>query len=379
MPVRQRISLAGVPVLFAWRWLALTGAVAAITAHELAPELHALDDSLAWYGRVLLVVIGAIGSLLAHELAHALVARRTAGTMTAIEPAMFGALSDEAFAPADPSAEARVALAGPVASLLLAGLFGAAALAAESRAGALAGVCAFLALLNGAIAALNLIPGYPFDGGRVLRALVWYLTDDLVTGARVAAFYGQVVMFFGFFGGFTLLAAGEPYAIWGAWTMLAFWAVSGAAREGVARTVWREMGRRLTIEEAGLAASSRIDGALTIDAGIDDLLQTVGHGPTLVVDGGEIVGVFSLALVHRVPRVIWTERHIRDVARPLDALRRIDSQASVNELFDLFDADPDGLVLVETRGLVSGAVDRDFASQRLRQRVRVERRPPIAR
>ena len=172
-------SLAGVPIRVGWRWLIVAAAVTAITAHELAPELREISDALAWYGRVSVVIVGVIVSLGLHELAHVLVARRTSGRMLAIEPAMFGALSDTSFAPSDPPAEAQVAVAGPLASLLLAALFGGGAWATAGRFDAAYNVCLFLALANGALALVNLIPGYPLDGGRLLRALVWYLSDDL--------------------------------------------------------------------------------------------------------------------------------------------------------------------------------------------------------
>ena len=94
----------------------------------------------------------------------------------------------------------------------------------------------------------------------------------------------------------------------------------------------------------------------------------------LVVDGDEIVGVFSLALVRRVPRAIWTEREVRDAARSVDDLTHIDGEAKLNELLRLFDDDPDRIVLVETRGHVSGAVDRELSTQRLRHRILAERR-----
>jgi Zn-dependent protease len=367
-------SLAGVPIRVGWRWLVVAAAVTAITAHELAPELREISDALAWYSRVSVVVVGVIISLGLHELAHVLAARRTSGPMLAIEPAMFGALSDTSFAPSDPPAEARVAVAGPLASLALAALFGSGAWLSAGRFDAAYDVCLFLALANGALALINLIPGYPLDGGRLLRALVWYLSDDLVVGTRVAAFYGQIVLVVGLFGGFVMLAAGQPYSVWGAWLTLAVWAVSGAARDGVARVIWREAGRRVSVEEAGLATSQRINANQTIDAAIDEILQLTGHGPMLVVDGDEIVGVFSLALVRRVPRAIWTEREVRDAARSVDELTHIDGEAKLNELLRLFDDDPDRIVLVETHGHVSGAVDRELSTQRLRHRILAERR-----
>lgn len=374
MTHRPPLALAGVPVRVDWRWLAVAVAVTAITVYSLTPDLTTTAALFGWYAGVLAGVLLAVTFLALHELAHIVMARRGGMQITAVEPAMFGALSDTAFAPVDPASEARVAAAGPVASVAIAGGCAAFAWATADRLSVVADIAWFLALANGAVAMLNLMPGYPFDGGRLLRSFAWYLSDDLVTGTRVAAFYGQLVLLFGFLAGFAMLAVGEPYAVWGAWLLLAFWPVSGAAREGVVRTIWRETGRRLTLDEAGMAVSGRMRADTTIDAGIDELLQARGQGPMLVVDEGKVIGVFSLARVRRVPRALWTERQIRDVTLPLDGLTRLDKQARVSKLFALFDDDPDRVVLVESQGVVTGALDHELALRRMRMRIADERR-----
>ena len=127
------------------------------------------------------------------------------------------------------------------------------------------------------------------------------------------------------------------------------------------------------------ATSQRINANQTIDAGIDEILLLTGHGPMLVVDGDEIVGVFSLALVRRVPRALWTERQVRDAARAVDGLTHIDADARLAELLQLFDNDPERIVLVESHGRVSGAVDYELSIQRLRHRILAERRVRQAR
>ena len=254
MPERLQLhpSLAGVPIRVGWRWLIVAAAVTAITAHELAPELGEISDALAWYGRVSVVIV-AIVSLGLHELAHVLGgaadlrsnARDRAGHVWRAVRHVFCAQRSTG---GSASQGRWRACCWPPCSAAAPGP----ARAASTRR---TDVCLFLALANGALALVNLIPGYPLDGGRLLRALVWYLSDDLVVGTRVAAFYGQIVLVVGLFGGFVMLAAGQPYSVWGAWLTLAVWAVSGAARDGVARVIWREAGRRVSVEEAGLATS----------------------------------------------------------------------------------------------------------------------------
>jgi Zn-dependent protease len=363
------VSFLGVPFRVSRGWLMLAAILTVISIDALRPA----DGNWTWFVAAAFALAGSIASLLIHEAAHIVVARLTGGHVQAIEPSMFGALSDDAYLPSDPRSESIVAGSGPAASLVLAVIFAALWYSALPNDSLAAGIAGFLALVNLMVFAGNAMPGFPLDGGRIFRAFVWYLTDDLITGTKIAAAYGQAIAIFAFILGAILLTMGDAISAWGAWGLIAVWSINRAGREGFIRTVWRETSRGLTIDDVGLGNSRRIDAERTVDDAIDDILQGVADGPMLVRAGDDIIGVVTLDQIRKVPRAIWTDRHVRDVTLPINAAPRIQYDAELSDLAELYERTGSNLIIVETRGKITGALERELAIRRARERVRVIR------
>jgi Zn-dependent protease len=159
--------------------------------HESAPEM---SGYLAWLVSVVAVLV-LFASVLAHELAHSLVAIRNGLMIRRITLFIFGGVAHMESEPQRPGVEFKMAVAGPLASLALAGLLGLAWVLVPDGAGqgSVVLVLEYAALANAVLACFNLIPGYPLDGGRVLRAVLWKVTGDFVRATTVAAALGRVV------------------------------------------------------------------------------------------------------------------------------------------------------------------------------------------
>ena len=356
----------GVPLRVSRGWLVVAAILVAITIDSFRPS----HSTYSWYVAAAIVAVGSIASVLLHEVAHIIAARQVGGRVMAIEPEMFGALSDDAYLPHSPRAEAWVAGSGPIASLVLAATCATAWYWVFPDDSLAAGTAGFLAIVNLAIFAGNAMPGFPLDGGRIFRAFVWFLTGDLITGTRIAAAYGQAIALFCFVLGAILLSLGDGVSVWGAWGLIAVWSINRAGREGYIRTVWRETSRGLTVDDVGLGNSRRIDAGRTIDEAIDEILESVAEGPVLVRDGDAIIGIITLQRIRKIPRAIWPERVVRDVTLPIDSAPRIQYDAELIDLAELFEQTGSDLVIVETRGKITGALERHVAIQRARARVR---------
>jgi len=171
-------------------WLA----VFAFMTYSIAGSIEALSRSLA-IGLASVCVIALFASVVVHELAHALVARRFGVKTTAITLFLFGGVATLEREPPSPKAETWIALAGPAASAVLAALsFGAMTLLERTTSGAwseaLGVVLAYMAIANGVLAVFNLIPAYPMDGGRVLRAAIWHARDSHAAATAIASLTG---------------------------------------------------------------------------------------------------------------------------------------------------------------------------------------------
>ena len=192
--------VAGVPVRLDLSWFAGLAVVVVLSRELWAPAVAGL-------AAVLLSATFAVAffaCVLVHELAHALVARTIGVPTTEIRLCVFGGVARIAGEPVDAGGEALVAMAGPLASVILAGLF---ALASWGVGGPAGDLLAWLFVGNLVVAGFNLLPGFPLDGGRVARALVWRVTGRRVLATRVTAVLGRTLAA-------VLVAGGAGAAIW---------------------------------------------------------------------------------------------------------------------------------------------------------------------
>ena len=266
-----------------------------------------------------IAALGLGGSLLTHELAHAIVARRTGLTVRRITLWLLGGASELAGQPSEPGAEVRIALVGPVTSLGLGGLLGAAAVVTHNL-GVAAGVVAtlsWLASMNILLGVFNLLPGTPLDGGRVLHGLLWRRTGDRERATRATTTSGRVL-------GALLAGTGVLLALHGRldglWLLLVGWFLSGSASAERAATIIAGRLAGLRVSDVMSAPPAVASGWWTVQAFIDRLLGEPGRRyrqfPVVDIDG-RLTGVVSIADLTRCPPADRPNTPVRRLARPL--------------------------------------------------------------
>jgi Zn-dependent protease len=176
----------GIPVRLDLSWFAGLAALVVLSRELWAPAV----DGTAAVGLSLVFALAFFASVLAHELGHAVVARAVGVPTAEIRLFVFGGVARITGEPADPGGEALVAMAGPLVSVVLAGLLD---LASRTLTGPAGDLLALLSLGNLVVAGFNLLPGFPLDGGRVARALVWRLTGRRLLATRVTALAGRAL------------------------------------------------------------------------------------------------------------------------------------------------------------------------------------------
>jgi Zn-dependent protease/CBS domain-containing protein len=260
-------------------------------------------------------------SILAHELSHALLARRFGLKVAGITLFIFGGATTIEGDARTPRDEALIALAGPASSILIGAVLLGAAVLLESREASV--LLSWLGYINVVLGIFNLVPGYPMDGGRVLRAILWRLRGDANTATRQAAIVGRVV-------GYFMVVAGVIWALRsrdigsGLWLALVGWFLATAAeatmqRAGVERSL------------SGVRVRDAMDAtpaAVSPNESVADLVSERmlrGDDRSFLVrhDDGGLAGMVTLGDVKRLPRESWADARVTDIMTRYDDLATI--------------------------------------------------------
>jgi Zn-dependent protease len=308
---------AGVPIRAHWSVLIALVLFAGIISTVDLPGLRpGLSVTAYWVTGVITALVFFL-TLLAHELAHAITARRYHLRVRRITLWMLGGLTELEGEPPSPKADALVAASGPLTSLALAGIFGASRWLLGGS-GLTATALGWLAAINVALAVFNLLPGAPLDGGRLLRALLWWHSQDRARAARQAAGAGRIL-------GMVLIGLGvlETLAgfIVGLWTALIGWfIVNGAASERYA--VRAEQLHGLTVRDAMTPTPVIAPDWWTVEefvAGLPPEEPKQPVFPLVGVDGG-FRGAFTLQALEAVPPERRPATRLHGVAGNTDRL-----------------------------------------------------------
>jgi Zn-dependent protease/predicted transcriptional regulator len=290
-------------------------------------------------------IVGALlflASILLHELGHSWVARHEGIEVDSITLWLFGGVSEFKDRFKTPGAEFRVALSGPLVSIGLGIVFVLIALAGFPSA--VDGAAAWLGYINLLLAAFNLLPASPLDGGRVLHAILWRAKGDYHWATRIASEIGQ-----GF--GYLFIALGLAMFIFqgsfsGAWLAFIGWfLLQGAKAEARYAATEQALGG-LRVRDLMVQNPTTVDADSTIGQVMDEVAWTHRFSAYPVLEGGRPVGLLPFASVAAVPRAEWNTRRVRDTMIPLDQIPQLtESELAVDALAELSPRNGRGLVV----------------------------------
>lgn len=202
-------------------------------------------------------------------------------------------------------------------------------------------VARLVAIAAASISLLNAMPALPLDGGRLLRGLVWFLTDDPVQGARTPAIYGHLIALALIAGGVLLLPANGELPYWGFGAIVGGLQLASACTSSFRDIRWQALGGTLTISEAALPLPSRVAGNASIEQVVDALIDERNGAVLLVVDESNIaIGVIQLSNLRLVRRADWGNYRAAEVMTTLDVLPHLSPGATLlDALAQLEDAD----------------------------------------
>ncbi|MBC7284573.1 site-2 protease family protein [Hoeflea sp.] len=304
----------------------------------------------------IVAMLGMFASLVLHELSHSLVARSYGLKVGGITLFIFGGVAELEEEPHDAKSEFQIAIAGPLMSLFLAGLFYGVAnlLAGGSEIGPAGAVVAYLALINLVLAVFNLIPAFPLDGGRILRAAIWRVTQDLLRATRISSRIGSAFALFLMLTGALALFAGG--GIGGFWQILIGFFILNASNGSYQNLLVKTALRGKT---AGSLMSESVH-AIDAEASIADLVDTVmlRHGVSFVpvVSGYVLLGYADTAGVRSVDRRDWAARRVSEIMIRADASNTVVPPTPLDDVFKRLVAHSRRKLMVAEGGRLAGVI-----------------------
>ncbi len=326
----------GIDILVHWSWLAIFVLLTWWLSQGFFKDEYEHWTAAQRWASAVVAALAFFTSILLHELAHSLVARREGLPVKNITLFIFGGVSALGAEPKTPGQEFRVAIVGPLVSFILAAIFGIIAFlvilsdAGDSPPGA---IVLYLAIINAAVGVFNMLPGYPLDGGRVLRAGLWARGRDLLVATRRASAAGTVLAF-------GLVAVGIVSVLMGNFIGGVWFIVIGWFLRNVADASYRQLQFRSTLEGTmvGDVANRRFRAAppdISLNVLVDEYMLAYSQRCVPVVVSEQLLGLVSMRDLKRVPRKEWGSTSVFRAMTPREKLHQVDVRGDVAQALEV--------------------------------------------
>ncbi len=343
----------GIDIYIDWSWLFIFLLVIWELAGDVFPSLHPGWSPLLTWGTALVASLLFFGSVLAHELVHSAVARARGIPVRNIILFLFGGVSNIQREPASPGAEFQMAIVGPLASLaigvlsLVLGNFLAVNLdrlvgnAPATLAGLdpLATLLLWLGPVNLLLGAFNLIPGFPLDGGRVLRSILWAMNNDLELATEWASWIGQGIAWLLVLAGISMMF-GVALPFFGSGILSGLWLafiglfLNNAAVESYRQIVVQDLLGRVTVARLMSSPVPTVAPNIPVSSLVHDHIMGTDARAFPVIDNGRLVGLVCIHDIRKVPRARWETTEVGEIMTAANQLTIARPDELASDAFD---------------------------------------------
>jgi len=349
----------GVPVRLHWSWFIVFVLVTWMLGAYYFPGVYPGWSQVTYWGIGAATSILFFVSVLLHELAHSWVAQAAGMQVKSITLFIFGGVSQIGREPEKPGVEFRMAIVGPGTSLVLGAAFWAIFFATRHSVEPLAGLAFWLGYVNISLAVFNLIPGFPLDGGRVLRSVIWWRSGDVRSATRTASTIGRGFGYLFIFGGIALILLNRSYWWNGLWLALIGWFLENAAVGSYRQVALQDMLEGHTVSEAMTRDCQVVPPTATVEQTVNDYILKSGRRCFPVVENGRALGIVTLHNIKNLSRDLWPRKTVREAMTPLDKTKSVKPNDSLTTTMQILnDDDLNQLPVMEGDSIV-GLIARD--------------------
>ncbi len=351
----------GISLRLHYSWFLIFALITWALAAEYFPTTYPTWSLSMKIGAGLLTSFLFFGSVLFHELCHSLVALREGIQIQSITLFFLGGVSQMTGEPKTAGDEFRMAAAGPFSSLILGGIFlgiffalrGTDTLSAQFGAA----VTYYLGFINLLLGVFNLIPGFPLDGGRVFRSILWWRSGNLRSATRIASNVGRGVGFLFIFGGIYLAFTGNFFN--GIWLALIGWFLESAAVGSYRQLLLQDMLKGHTASDVMSQDCMVVSPDITVEHLVNENILSSGRRCFPVVKDDQTEGLITLNNVKIVPRDTWSTTSVREAMTPLSKVKSVSPNEDLNTVLQILAQNDINQVPVIWENKVVGIVARD--------------------
>lgn len=324
-------TIRGIEVGIHYSWLIIFALLTwSLSVYQFPAQLSRLPVLEYWILGVVTTLL-LFASVLVHELAHSFVAKARGLDARSITLFIFGGVSNLTGEPKSPSTEFVVAVVGPVTSFVLSAIaFGVASVVDERR---IAVVASYLFVINFSLGLFNLIPGFPLDGGRVLRSLLWGTTHSLRRATEWAANVGKIVAWLMFAAGLWLLFQGD--VVNGVWLAAIAYFLHSAASQSVQQMVLESRLGRVFVRDVARPIEVTVPPGISVAELVDGYMLPRNLRAVAVTDNNRLVGMVTVSDVMKVPFDRRPGTAVAEIMSGRDGLETVTSDTRALDAIEL--------------------------------------------
>ena len=364
----------GIAIGLHYSWIIIALLVTLSLRSQFAAVHPDWSDATMWATAIITGLLFFV-SILLHELSHAAVAKLRGLPVRAITLFALGGVAQIEKDAADAKTEFWMGIIGPITSILI----GAVCLTLSFLLGwnlgnepdrPIAAMFMWLGVINITLAIFNMVPGFPLDGGRVLRAIVWWITGDANRSTRIASVVGQLVAFVFIITGIWRFFSGAGFG--GLWLAFIGWFLLDAARASSAQVEITERLNGVRVGDVMTQQFPVIDGNSNLQTFVQEHLLPTGHRCFVVLEQGRPAGIITPHEVKTIERARWPYTTVNDVMRSLESLRTVGPERPVSEALDVMAREDVNQIPVVQQGNLAGIISRGHILRVLQTRAELD-------
>ncbi len=368
--------LFGIEIRVDWSWLFIFLLVA-WNLSSVFGQMHPDWGTIQTWGLAIVAAFLFFGSVLAHELAHSLVARARGMPVRNITLFLFGGVSNIQREPPSPQTEFIMAIVGPLLSVVLGGVLVVAASLtvgpmgdtvtnpeqALQQMGAVTTLLAWLGSINVLLGFFNMIPGFPLDGGRVLRSIFWAASDDLRRATRWASWAGQGIAWLMILSGIAMVFGVQipilgSGPISGLWLAFIGWFLNSSASQSYQQVVIQDILEDVPVSRMMRTDPPTVTPGISVQSLVHDYVMGTDDHAFPVLEGGSLVGLVTLDDVRAVDRDGWETTTVREIMTPTADLVKVHPDEGAAEALNKLQGQDVRQLPVTSNGTLEGVLRR---------------------